>query len=142
MLWSDIERIERLIDPWREFDRLRKDLFRVTNSGRIEFPALNVWTSTDDAVVTTEIPGIELKDLDISVTGSTLTIRGARKEDQLYAGGTYHRMERWQDDFSKTIELPFTVEQEKVEAHYAKGILSISLPRAASEKPRKIAVTT
>jgi len=141
MLWSDIERLERLVDPWREFDRMRKDLFRVA-TGRVEFPALNVWTSPDDAVVTTEIPGLDLKDLEISVTGNTLTIRGARREEQLNAGETYHRMERWQGDFSKIIELPFSVEADKVEARYARGILSITMPRAASEKPRKITVTT
>jgi len=142
MLWSDIEKLNSIFEPWRELDRVRREFSRITNSGRFDFPAVNVWTSPDSAVVTTEIPGIELKDLNISVTGSTLTLRGLRRGEQLQPDEVYHRRERWQGDFAKTIELPFTVEADKVEARYAKGVLHVSLPRAEAEEPRKIEVTT
>ena len=142
MLWSDIEKLNTFFDPWRELDRVRRELSRITNRGRFDFPAVNVWTSSDSAVVTTEIPGLELKDLSISVTGSTLTLRGLRRGEQLQPEEVYHRKERWQGDFAKTIELPFTVEADKVEARYAKGVLHVSLPRAEAEKPRKIEVMT
>jgi len=142
MLWSDIEKLNSIFEPWRELDRVRREFSRITNSGRFDFPAVNVWTSPDSAVVTTEIPGIELKDLNISVTGSTLTLRGLRRGEQLQPDEVYHRRERWQGDFAKTIELPFTVEADKVEARYAKGVLHVSLPRAEAEKPRKIEVMT
>jgi HSP20 family protein len=142
MLWSDIERLNTFFEPWRELDRMRRELSRLTNGGRADFPAVNVWTSPDNAVVTTEIPGIELKDLNISVSGNTLTLRGLRRGEQLQPDEVYHRKERWQGDFVKTIELPFTVESDKVEARYAKGVLYVSLPRAEAEKPRKIEVMT
>ena len=123
MLWSDIEKLNTFFEPWRELDRMRKELSRLTNGGRVDFPAVNVWTSPDTAVVTTEVPGVELKDLNISVSGNTLTLRGLRKGDELQPEEVYHRKERWQGDFAKTIELPFTVESDKVEARYAKGVL-------------------
>ena len=142
MLWSDIEKLNTLFEPWREFDRLRRELSRISNGGRVDFPAVNVWTSPDNAVLTTEIPGVELKALNISVTGNVLTLRGLRGGEQLQPDEVYHRKERWQGDFAKTIELPFTVESDKVEARYAKGVLYVSLPRAEAEKPRKIEVMT
>jgi len=142
MLWSDIESLSKFFDPSREFDRMRRELSRLTTRGRIDFPAVNVWTSADNAVVTTEIPGIELKDLDISISGNVLTLRGSRGVEQLQQGEVYHRKERWQGDFAKTIELPFTVEADRVDARYAKGVLYVSLPRAEAEKPRKIDVKT
>jgi len=142
MLKSDLERLSAVLDPWREIDRMRRELFRPANGSRVDFPAVNVWTSADRAMVTTELPGIELKDLDISVTGNTLTLRGSRKGEELQAGEAYHRKERWQGEFAKTIELPFTAEADKVEARYARGVLVVSLPRAEAEKPRRIEVGT
>jgi HSP20 family protein len=63
-----------------------------------------------------------------------------RKADELGDDESYHRRERWAGQFSKTIELPFNVQAEKVEAKFSKGILSITLPRAEAEKPKKIII--
>lgn len=141
MLWSDLERLGRFIDPWREFEAMGRTLSRIEGLSSVEFPPVNVWASGDKAVVTTEIPGIDPKSLDISVINNSLTIRGSRKSDELKQGENYHRRERWSGQFAKTIELPFNVEGSGVEARFAKGILHISLPRAEAEKPKKIAVT-
>jgi HSP20 family protein len=140
MLWSDLERIGRLWDPLGEFDRMQRALSRWTAPSAVEFPAVNVWVSADTALVTTEIPGVDPNALDISVVGKSLTLRGSRVADELKQGESYHRRERWYGQFTKTIELPFTVESGKVEAKFAKGILNITLPRAEAEKPRKISV--
>ena len=140
MLWSDLERIGGLWDPWREFDRMQRALSRRSTPSSIEFPAVNVWVSGDTALVTTEIPGVDTDALDISVVGKSLTLRGSRVAEELKEGDSYHRRERWHGQFTKTIELPFTVESGKVEAKFAKGILNIILPRAEAEKPRKISV--
>jgi HSP20 family protein len=129
----------RWFDPWREFSELFEDEFLSTRSRG--FPAVNYYTYKDDAVVTAEMPGVDSEDIDVSVEGSTLTIRGKRSENSLGQEESYHRRERWHGAFRRTMELPFGVEGGKVEAAYRNGVLTVSLPRAEAEKPRKISIT-
>ena len=140
MLWQDLERFGRFSDPWREFDRMQRALAGLSPLSRVEFPAVNVWVSGDNALVTTELPGVEAKSIDISVVGKSVTLRGSREPEILKEGETYHRRERWHGSFTKTIELPFDIETSKVQAKFGKGILSVTLPRAEADKPRKISV--
>jgi HSP20 family protein len=140
MLWSDLERLGRFWDPWNEFDRMQRAISRWATPRTADFPAVNVWVSADDSVITTEIPGVDPKSIDISVVGKTLTIRGSRNPEELTQGESYHRRERWLGQFTKTVELPFLIEAGKVEAKFIKGILHIKAPRAEAEKPRKITV--
>ena len=140
MLWSDVERFGGFLDPWREFERINNALSRFSPASRIDFPAVNVWVTGDNAVLTTEISGIIPEDIDISLMGRTLTLRGARQTEVLKEGETYHRRERWYGNFSKTVELPFNIEPSKVEARSVNGVLYITLPRAQAEKPKKISV--
>ncbi len=86
------------------------------------------------------MPGVEPASIDISVSGRTVTLRGSRKPDKLQDDQSYHRRERWSGDFSKAIELPFTIETDKVQAKFRKGILYLTLPKAEAEKPRRIEI--
>lgn len=104
------------------------------------FPAVNVWSNTEEAVVLAEIPGVDPSAFDISVVGKTLTIKGQRPELELKDGEKYLRRERGDGRFNRTIELPFIVEPEKVHAQYKLGVLKIVLPRAEQDKPRKITI--
>ncbi|MBI4615708.1 MAG: Hsp20/alpha crystallin family protein [Planctomycetes bacterium] len=150
MLWQEIARYGRAMDPFREFQRefgrLQQEcseLFSRRGAGRADggtYPALNVWMDEEDATVQAEVPGIDPKDLEISVVGQTLTLRGARKPLELKEGESYHRRERTSGEFTRTVELPFRVDGDKVSASYSKGILEIRLPRAAQDRPTKIAV--
>jgi HSP20 family protein len=141
MLWSDLERLGSFWDPWQDFERMRRTLFGDGGlSTTVEFPAVNVWVKDDNAVVTTEISGVDPKTVDISITGKSLTLRGSREPDKAREGYTYHRRERWYGQFSKIIDLPFSVETDKVEARFKNGVLYLELPRAKAEKPKKIAV--
>jgi HSP20 family protein len=101
---------------------------------------MNAWTNQDGAVVTVELPGVNPEDIDISVVGETLTLTGSRQPLELQDGEKYHRRERNYGNFSRTIQLPFKVEANQVEATFAKGVLSISLARAEEDKPKKITV--
>jgi HSP20 family protein len=141
MLWSDFEEFGKWLDPWREFQRFSRALAAASSPSSCDFPAVNVWTSPDHAVVTTEIPGIDPGGIDISVAEKTLAIRGSRRPEELKEGESYHRRERWHGQFTKTVDLPFTVEADKVTARVSNGVLSISLPRAEAEKPRKIEIS-
>jgi len=142
MLWPDFDgfSFNGFVDPWQEFERMNRALTKVVSQTTCEFPAVNLWVSSDDSVVTTEIPGIDPKDIDISVSGRSLTLRGSRGANELKEGESYHRRERWHGQFSKTIELPFNIDTGKVSAKFTKGILYITLPRVEAERPKKIEI--
>ncbi|MBK8984794.1 MAG: Hsp20/alpha crystallin family protein [Chloroflexi bacterium] len=129
---------------WQEMEKMRQQLDRVSDglTGRIvpSFPALNVWSNADGLLVTAEIPGVEPSDLDIAIVNKTLTLSGKREPASLDDGARYHRRERGCGQFSRTIELPYRVESDQVEATFKNGVLTIALPRAEEEKPRRIVV--
>ncbi len=143
-------------DPWfswrgvfSELDRLRQDmdslLKGVTGAWWLPestglFPLLNVSEDKDNFYVRAELPGIAPSDLDISVTGKTLTIQGERKAPQAEEGARYHRRERSFASFSRAIGLPCEVEPDKVTAESKDGILTITLPKVEEAKPKQIAV--
>lgn len=131
--------LERVLDPWREFDRMSR-LLRSGTAETTEYPAVNVWVNGEDAVITTEVPGVRTDDLDISVTGNAVTVQGNRPALEEKEVESYHRHEMWHGNFSKTVQLPFNVDVEKVQASYRNGILQISLPKLEAEKPKKIKI--
>jgi HSP20 family protein len=131
----------------REMDRLQREMNRLFEGMLPErvrsapsYPAMNIWTNEDGAMLTAEIPGVHPDDIDISVIGETLTLTGERKAPEVNEGVRFHRQERGYGKFSRSIELPFRVNTEKVRASFDQGVLHISLPRLPEDKPRKISV--
>jgi len=133
-----------LRDPFSELQRLRGEVNRIFEGGprrwsRSEYPSMNVYTGENDVLVKAELPGFGAGDLDISVTQNTLTVRGERAgEDE--EGRSYHRRERGSGHFVRSLELPFNVDAEAVEAGLKNGILTIKLPRVVEERLKKIEV--
>jgi HSP20 family protein len=103
-------------------------------------PPINVWEQQDSLKVEMELPGIKSDQLDISVAGDELSIK-VNRPDVVQEGVTYHRRERPVGEFSRVVRLPVEVDAERVEADLRDGVLTISLPKAESAKPRKINVT-
>lgn len=125
------------------FDELNDafgDLFWGDASAGNRFPALNAWVSDHGVVVDAELPGIDPKNLDISVVGDELTLTGRRDPDEAKESDTYHRRERRFGRFTRSLRLPFKVEAAKVTANYRHGVLRITLPRAEADKPKRIAI--
>ncbi len=135
-------RFGSLMDQLPEFQRLRREMNRLFTAAPygMDFPAINIWMGQEDAIVTAELPGIDPAKLDISVVNDVLKISGSRGLGALREGETCYRRERSSGPFTRTFQLPFSVEASKVEAKYEKGILQIVLPRAEADKPKKIAV--
>ena len=133
--------------PWREMERIRREMDSVVSGlSALEgtatpgYPAINVWTNEDGAVVTAEVPGVEGGDIEISVVGDTLTLSGSRQPDEPGEGGMYHRRERSHGRFTRAVKIPFPAEPDGVEAVFDRGVLSVSLPRLEADKPRRIQV--
>ena len=132
-------------DLFRGMRQSQDELTRLWSSLRLmpqgEFPPVNVWTGTDGAIVTAEIPGVRPDQLDVTVHGDTVTLRGNREQEQFGEDAIIHRQERVYGDFVRTVVLPFRVDPDKVAARFERGIVMLDLPRPESEKPRHIKVT-
>ena len=139
----------RAISPWQEVENFRRLANRFPGAhARPGYPVLNVWTNEDGAIAEAKLPGVNPKDIDISVEGETVTIAGNRTAAELedgekdLRGEKYLRRERRYGKFNRSFELPFAIETDAVEATFKNGILRISLPKAEADKPKKIAVKT
>ena len=141
MLWTELDRFG-LPDPWSALDHLNRAASGMLAPSTSGFPLVNVWADGDKVIVTSELPGIEPRDVDISAAGKSVTLRGSRAPKDACEGECQHRRERWVGTFARSIELPFVIDQDKVEARFSKGVLQLTLPRAESDKPRKITIKT
>ncbi|HSW46658.1 MAG TPA: Hsp20/alpha crystallin family protein, partial [Phycisphaerae bacterium] len=103
------------------------------------FPTVNAWEDDRNLYLEAELPGLKMDDLEITVTGNELTLKGERKG----GGGadvTYHRRERDVGPFTRVLRLPVSVDAEKVEASLKAGVLTVTLPKAEAARLRKIQV--
>ena len=133
-MWDEMERVQR------EMNRLFNSSFINRPSFPAEFPAINIWAQNDGVVLTAEVPGINPDEMDISVVGQTISISGNREMNEAGDQTRFHRQERQNGKFARSVELPFTVDANNVQASFEKGILTITLPRVEAEKPKKITV--
>ena len=131
-------------EPWRQIRRLRDEMDRafsqIERPRAAAFPPVNVWSSADGVAVTAELPGMDPAGLDISATDDSLTVQGEMPPPVSSEGITWHRRERRSGRFSRTIQLPFRISADSVDASFRDGVLRVSLQRPEEEKPRKIEV--
>lgn len=106
----------------------------------VESLTVNIFANTQEAILTTEAPGVKLDDVQITLSEDSLTLRIVRPAEANQKGWRYHRRERQVGEFVRTIQLPFRVDSEKAEARLVKGLLLVRLPRAEEDKPRQIRV--
>jgi HSP20 family protein len=134
--FGEIERLKRQMDLLS--DGVSGRVFREPSAG--VFPLINVTEDKDGYHVRAELPGIKSDELDISVTGDTLSISGERKIAEEKGDVKYHRREREAGKFSRIISLPSQIDTGKVEAKCVDGLLSIVLPKAEAAKQKQIVV--
>ena len=120
--------------PWRAF--------WPSDGERNWTPALDIMEKDDRFVVKAELPGMNEEDIDVSVTGDTLTIKGEKKAEEIVDGENYYHMERTFGSFMRSISLPSNVNSDKIEARYENGVLEIILPKTVELKPKKVKLTT
>ncbi len=94
-------------------------------------PNIDVVENDKEIRISAELPGMEEKDIEVSLNKDSLSIRGEKKEEKEDKGKGYYRMERSYGSFSRTIPVPVEVETDKVEAKFKKGVLNITLPKTA-----------
>jgi HSP20 family protein len=140
------------ITPWRPFreleewerrfdDLLGRPLWRLPVEERSWMPAVDVFEKEDRFVVKAELPGMKEEDVDVSVVGDTLSIKGERKTETEVKDEDYYRCERSYGSFYRSVPLPSNVDANKIEASFDDGVLEVALPKSAKIKPKKIAVS-
>jgi len=134
-----------------ELDSLQKDMNRMLTGrergprGRAwrrgaTYPLMNVWSSADGIVIDAELPGVDPKEVDISVMGDELTLSGKVNTGEVPEGESYHRRERPTGEFVRKLQLPFRAASDAVKANYTNGVLRLTVPRSEEEKPKKIQI--
>jgi HSP20 family protein len=132
--------------PW-DFTNLFDDFLARTPRARsweprprYNYPPINVHYNNDHVVVTSEMPGMEADDIDISIKGNVLTLSGERKTPQHDEEDNLLRNERRFGQFSRSLQMPFEIDPDSVKAQYKNGVLEIKLDRSEADKPKKIQV--
>lgn len=122
-------------NPFGMFDRV----FGSRRNQRA-FPAVNIHADETGAVLTSELPGVKMEELEITVSGRQIVLKGERAAEEMPENGKHVRRERNAGPFERAMQLPFAIDANKVEAKFTNGVLEVVLPRAESEKPRKIEI--
>lgn len=136
--------------PVMRMDTFRRDLdrlFKQFQSGfgdlwsldERSYPALNIWDDGESICAEAEVPGFEMKDIEVTVMGNQLTIKG-RREVSKKEGATLHRHERFTGEFVRSMTLPVEVNPGKVDATLKDGVLTLVMPKTQAALARKITV--
>jgi len=127
-------------------DRLFEDSFvsplswRTISGGETMAPAIDVHETADELVVSAALPGIKAEDVEITMTGQTLSLRGEFKADQQVKQEQYLYRERRFGSFSRTLQLPVRVQGDQARADFTDGVLTLTIPKADEVKPRQIRI--
>ena len=139
-------------DPFRDLITLREAMDRLFEESfirpRIGWPAplgvgalaVDMYETNQDVVIKSSVPGVKPEDLDITITGDTLTIKGETKTEEKVEKANYIRQERRYGAFCRSLTLPTTIVAEKAKAEFENGVLTLTLPKAEEVKPKSIKV--
>jgi len=132
-----------------DFDQIRREMLRLLEAstgdgapdqGAGVFPPMNITQDDENFYLRAEIPGIKPAELSISALRNRVAISGKREIPREHERVSYHRKERPEGAFNRSVTLPMEVDAERVDARYTDGILTLTLPKAEQAKPRQIAV--
>lgn len=134
---------------WRLFRDLEREVDRMLQSVDIAFqgvrfhrkyPAVNFFQLEEEYLLTAELPGTRAEELDISIAGGILTLKGTRRRPEPVLDEQFRRRERFCGSWQRSFSIPQRVQEEKLSADLSNGILKIHLPKAEEVKPRQIPV--
>ena len=142
------------LDIFKEMDSFTREMdqmFRDIGFGRLlepafapligahSYPRINLRETEDSYIVESQLPGIDPKELEMTILKGTLTLSGERKAPE-HEVGSWHRRERNTGKFMRAIDIPAEIDLEKVKADYQDGLLTVTLPKAESVRPKRIEI--
>lgn len=140
--WKPINELSSLR---KEMDNLWSDFFgekEFLPRAKVWVPAIDVSETKDAILVKAEVPGMEAKDIDVSLSDDMLVIKGEKKEEKEEKDENFHRVEMRRGSFQRAIRIPVPVDSENIEAKYEKGVLKVKLTKKEESKAKKIEVKT
>jgi len=137
--------------PFRELGSLRGEMDRLWDPfsavapfagfGSKEWlPSADISETKDKLLIKLDLPGLDAKDVDVSVSGDILTIKGEKKKEEEEKDENYYHCERYCGSFQRSFRLPVNIQSDKVEAGFDKGVLKVTLPRTEQAKKKEIEV--
>ena len=149
--WTPFGTLERW-DPFRNLGDIQHEMNRLfdnfsgrpaqmaTPGERMWLPAVDVRETKDEVILSFDVPGVTDKDIQLSITGDLLTVKGERRFERDDTQDTYHRVERVYGKFERMVQLATPVQTDKVKATYREGVLEVKLPKVEEVKPRDIKI--
>ncbi len=121
-------------------DRLFDDAFTrpIRSNGHSIIPSIDMYQTNDDVVVKASLPGLRPDDVEITITADLLTLRGEFKNENENKDATWHIHEQSSGSFERSVMLPTEVQTDKAKAEFENGVLTITLPKAETVKPKTI----
>lgn len=139
-------------DPFDAFVGAQEDLNRLFRSGWLRSPgdelaqagawapAVDIYETEDSLVVEAELPGVDPKNIDVSVDEGVLSLKGERKLEKEVKEENYHRVERAYGMFQRSVRLPSDVDADAIKANYESGVLKVSVPKVEPKKPKSVPI--
>ncbi|MDZ7723311.1 MAG: Hsp20/alpha crystallin family protein [candidate division KSB1 bacterium] len=124
----------------RLFDRFFDDFLRETEDSMVWTPRMDVKENKNSYTVMTDLPGLEKKDIDVSIQDNVLTVKGERRQVETNKDENSHFEERYYGTFQRSVTLPGKVDDKKVKAEYTEGVLKLTLPKAEEAKSKQIEI--
>lgn len=148
--WRPFASVERW-DPFRNMSDIQGEVNRLFDSflvrptasmtgSRIWAPVLDIHETKDDLILNFELPGVNDKDVSLSITGDLLTLKGERTANRDVKDENMYHVERVYGKFERSVQLPMPVQADKVKATYRDGVLEVRLPKAEEVKPKAIKI--
>ncbi len=139
--WNPYRELEQTFDDFWGRDWFTRPLWDDRNEGVATWkPAVNVYENKENLYIEAQLPGIDMKDVNLSVTDHTLDIRGERKVEHEEKKEGYHFREARYGTFARSFTLPSYVAPEKAKASYDRGVLTLTVPKMEEAKPRVIPI--
>lgn len=132
-------------NPFTATRRMQNAMTRLFDGSRTQhqsgtYPLVNLWASEESIMITSELPGLRDQNIELTVKDSTLSIRATYPEPETSDDLVWHRQERLEGSFVRTIELPFHVNPDHIDARFENGVLTIEMQRPEDEKPKHIKI--
>ncbi len=139
-------------DPFAELAELRDEMNRLFSTSLAHWspwkggwfgeswPVIDLYHDENNVVVTAEVPGLKQDEVDVSISGNTVTLKGEKKQEAETKEKNYHKVERAYGSFHRSFELPCEIDASKTKAELKNGVLTVTLPKCEAEKPKQIKV--
>lgn len=132
-------------DPFVDMRRLQGAMNRLFDGGHSpersgSYPSVNFWAGQDSVVMSAELPGLTEQDIELTVKDTMISIRGTYPAAQTDDETVWHRRERPAGSFLRSLELPFRIDPDQIDARFENGVLTVEMQRPEDDKPKKIQI--